>query len=79
MQTVWEQEFDEQQLEEVILDAEKPYRTVKIRASFFPDVREHVIEFFASNSDYFSWSHEDVTGTETNLITQKPNVNPHHI
>lgn len=45
MQALGEQDFNKQQVDDVILDPSKPEQTIKIRASLSSDVRQHVIEF----------------------------------
>ena len=78
MQTLGEQDFDEEQVAEIIPDAGKPEQIVKIGASLAPNVREQVIKFLTTNVDYFAWSHEDVTGIYLDVITHKLNVDPHY-
>lgn len=65
-------------MDEVILDADKPDRTIKLGASLSPDVREQIIKFLTSKTDCFAWSHEDVIGIDPDVITHKLNVETHH-
>ncbi|XP_010676986.1 uncharacterized protein LOC104892696 [Beta vulgaris subsp. vulgaris] len=78
MQTLGEQDFDEQQVDEVVLDPSKPDQTVKIGAALSPDVRQQIIDFLKANADCFAWSHEDVTGIDPDVITHRLNVDPNH-
>lgn len=65
-------------MDEIILDADKPERTVKIGGSLAHDVREQIIKFLASNADCFAWSYKGVTGIDHDVIAHKLNIDPHH-
>jgi hypothetical protein len=41
-----------------------------------PKVKESLVQFLKSNKDVFAWTHEDMPGIDTSVISHKLNVNP---
>ncbi|XP_056697885.1 uncharacterized protein [Spinacia oleracea] len=67
-----------QQLDEVILDPAKPERVVFIGCDVPDNIRSELITNLKANADYFAWSHEDMPGISSDVITHKLSVDPHH-
>lgn len=59
-----------------MLDPEKPDQVLQVGASLPPDLKTNVIQFLKENSDYFTWSYEDIVGIDPKVITHKLNVDP---
>uniref|UniRef100_A0A2N9J642 Uncharacterized protein n=1 Tax=Fagus sylvatica TaxID=28930 RepID=A0A2N9J642_FAGSY len=65
-----------EQLETVKLEDGNPERTTKVGADLPPLMKESLIQFLKSNKDVFAWTHEDMPGIDTSVISHKLNVNP---
>uniref|UniRef100_A0A2N9GIS8 Integrase catalytic domain-containing protein n=1 Tax=Fagus sylvatica TaxID=28930 RepID=A0A2N9GIS8_FAGSY len=65
-----------EQLETVRLEDGNPERTTKVGADLPPLIKESLIRFLKSNKDVFAWTHEDMPGIDTSVISHKLNVNP---
>ncbi|KAK1583598.1 hypothetical protein Q3G72_025383 [Acer saccharum] len=54
---------------EVILDPDEPSKIVKIGASLCGDIKAKLITLLREYQDVFTWSHKDMPGIDTNVIS----------
>ena len=62
-----------EELEEVMLDDQKPDRTTNIETKMDGRLKESMIKFLKNNSDVFAWTHEDMPGIDPSVIYHKLN------
>uniref|UniRef100_A0A2N9ICH8 Uncharacterized protein n=1 Tax=Fagus sylvatica TaxID=28930 RepID=A0A2N9ICH8_FAGSY len=65
-----------EELEEIVLDDEKPSKTTSIGTKMDRTIREAMISFLKSNLDVFAWTHDDMPGIDPATICHKLNVDP---
>jgi hypothetical protein len=65
-----------EELEVIVLDDEKPHKTISIRTKMDKRLRESMIEFLKNNLDVFAWTYDDMPGIDPEAICHKLNVNP---
>jgi hypothetical protein len=65
-----------EELEVVVLDDEKPHKTMNIRTRMDERLREFIIKFLKSNLDVFTWTHDNMLGIDPSTIFHKLNVDP---
>uniref|UniRef100_A0A2N9ICY4 Uncharacterized protein n=1 Tax=Fagus sylvatica TaxID=28930 RepID=A0A2N9ICY4_FAGSY len=65
-----------EELEEIVLDDEKPSKTTSIGTKMDKTIREAMISFLKSNLDVFAWTHDDMPGIDPATICHKLNVDP---
>lgn len=63
-------------LVEISLWADSKERTVRISTNLLKESKMVVMEFLRANSVVFAWSHEDMSGIDPRVITQKLNIRP---
>ena len=63
-------------LEEISLDDDTPYRTTRIGTQADLIVRKELALFLKSNRDVFALSHEDMLGISPGTMVHKLNVRP---
>jgi len=61
---------------EVILEADKPDRKVRIGATLSGEIKEALIELLRRNKESFSWSAADMPGIDPSIICHELNVDP---
>uniref|UniRef100_A0A2N9E2N4 RNase H type-1 domain-containing protein n=1 Tax=Fagus sylvatica TaxID=28930 RepID=A0A2N9E2N4_FAGSY len=61
-----------EELEEIVLIEGDEKKTTRIGTS----IRASVVSFLRGNADVFAWSHDDMPGISTEVISHKLNVNP---
>ncbi|KAK0598401.1 hypothetical protein LWI29_034306 [Acer saccharum] len=62
--------------EEVVLDPDEPSRTVKIGANLSEHIKAKLTVLLRGCKDVFAWSHEDMPGIDTKVISHYLSVNP---
>uniref|UniRef100_A0A2N9HSS1 Reverse transcriptase n=1 Tax=Fagus sylvatica TaxID=28930 RepID=A0A2N9HSS1_FAGSY len=65
-----------EELEEIVLDDEKPSKTTSIGTKMDRTIREAMISFLKNNLDVFAWTHDDMPGIDPATICHKLNVDP---
>ena len=63
-------------LEDVPLDESNPEKFTKIGTSMKEKMRQDLVQFLKKNTDVFAWSHEDMPGIDSSVITHHLNVSP---
>ena len=63
-------------LEDVPLDESNPKKFTKIGTSMKEKMKQDLIQFLKKNTDVFAWSHEDMPGIDSSVITHHLNVSP---
>uniref|UniRef100_A0A2N9GA07 Uncharacterized protein n=1 Tax=Fagus sylvatica TaxID=28930 RepID=A0A2N9GA07_FAGSY len=65
-----------EELEEIVLIEGDEKKTTRIGTSMAKEIRASVVSFLRENADVFAWSHDDMPGISTEVISHKLNVNP---
>uniref|UniRef100_A0A2N9GXI9 Uncharacterized protein n=1 Tax=Fagus sylvatica TaxID=28930 RepID=A0A2N9GXI9_FAGSY len=65
-----------EELEEIVLIEGDEKKTTRIGTSMAKEIRASVVSFLRGNADVFAWSHDDMPGISTEVISHKLNVNP---
>ena len=65
-----------EELEEVVLDDQKPDQTINIGMKMDGGLKESMIKFLKNNSDVFAWTHEDMPGIDPSVICHRLNIDP---
>jgi hypothetical protein len=65
-----------EELEEIVLIECDEKQTTRIGTSMAKEIRASVVNFLRGNADVFAWSHDDMPGISTEVISHKLNVNP---
>jgi hypothetical protein len=65
-----------EELEVIVLDDEKPYKTTSIGTKMDGRLRDAMIEFLKDNLDVFAWTYDDMPSIDRTAICHKLNVNP---
>uniref|UniRef100_A0A2N9GFR2 Uncharacterized protein n=1 Tax=Fagus sylvatica TaxID=28930 RepID=A0A2N9GFR2_FAGSY len=65
-----------EELEEIVLKEGNEKKTTRIGTSMTKEIRALVVSFLRENADVFAWSHDDMLGIGTEVISHKLNVNP---
>uniref|UniRef100_A0A2N9GKA7 Integrase catalytic domain-containing protein n=1 Tax=Fagus sylvatica TaxID=28930 RepID=A0A2N9GKA7_FAGSY len=65
-----------EELEVIVLDDEKPHKTISIGTKVDERLRESMIKFLKDNLDVFAWTHDDMPGIDPTTICHKLNVDP---
>ncbi|XP_060972375.1 uncharacterized protein LOC133038292 [Cannabis sativa] len=63
-------------LDDVCISKEFPDHKVQIGTKLTPEFRARLIEFLIKRHHCFAWSHEDMTGIDSNIIVHKLQVDP---
>ena len=63
-------------LEEIPLDEGDPGKSTRIGADLEGKIKKGLIYFLRKNIDVFAWSHEDMSGIDSSVITHRLNVDP---
>ena len=64
------------ELDTIELKDGHPKKTTKIGANLPPKMKESLVRFLKNNKDVFAWSHKDMPGIDSSIISHKLNVNP---
>uniref|UniRef100_A0A2N9FIS9 Uncharacterized protein n=1 Tax=Fagus sylvatica TaxID=28930 RepID=A0A2N9FIS9_FAGSY len=64
------------ELDTIELEDGRPERTTKVGADLPPEMKESLVQFLKDNKDVFAWSHEDMPGINSSIISHKLNVDP---
>ena len=65
-----------EELEEIVLIEGNEKKTTRIGTSMTKEIRALVVSFLRENADVFAWSHDDMSGISTEVISHKLNINP---
>jgi hypothetical protein len=65
-----------EELEEIVLIEGDEKKTTRIETSMAKEIRASVVSFLRGNADVFAWSHDNMPGISTEVISHKLNVNP---
>uniref|UniRef100_A0A2N9F8I3 Integrase catalytic domain-containing protein n=1 Tax=Fagus sylvatica TaxID=28930 RepID=A0A2N9F8I3_FAGSY len=65
-----------EELEEIVLIEGDEKKTTRIGTSMAKEIRASVVSFLRGNADVFAWSHDNMPGISTEVISHKLNVNP---
>ena len=65
-----------EELEDIVLMEGDEKKTTRIGTSMTKEIRASVIGFLKGNANVFAWSHDDMPGINTEVISHKINVNP---
>ena len=65
---------EDDNLEKLSVDPEKPEKLLSIGMDLAPEVREELISFLMNNLDCFAWSYDDMTGISPDVVEQQLNV-----
>uniref|UniRef100_A0A2N9H5N8 Uncharacterized protein n=1 Tax=Fagus sylvatica TaxID=28930 RepID=A0A2N9H5N8_FAGSY len=65
-----------EELEEIVLIEGDEKKITRIGTSMAKEIRASVVSFLRGNADVFAWSHDDMPGISTEVISHKLNVNP---
>ena len=65
-----------EELDEVQIHPFFSNHKAQIGANLDPSMRANFIDFLTQRHDCFSWSHEDMTGVDPELITHELHVDP---
>uniref|UniRef100_A0A2N9EKU0 Uncharacterized protein n=1 Tax=Fagus sylvatica TaxID=28930 RepID=A0A2N9EKU0_FAGSY len=65
-----------EELEEIVLIEGDEKKTTRIGTSMAKEIRASVVNFLRGNADVFAWSHDDMPGISTEVISHELNVNP---
>ena len=63
-------------LEDISLDENNPERCTKVGTDLEEKIKKELVHFLKKNIDVFAWSHEDMPGIDSNVITHRLNVCP---
>ena len=63
-------------LEDISLDEDNPKKSTRIGANLEGKIKKDLIHFLRENIDVFAWSHEDMPGIDSSVITHRLNVYP---
>ena len=63
-------------LENISLDEDDPKKSTRIGANLEEKMKDDLIHFLRENIDVFAWSHEDMSGIDPSVITNRLNVYP---
>jgi ribonuclease HI len=65
-----------EELEEIVLIEGDEKKTTRIGTSMAKEIRASVVNFLRGNADVFAWSHDDMPGISTEVISHELSVNP---
>ena len=65
-----------QELEEVNLVDGDTTKVIKVGTGLSTVLKSKIVEFLNQNLDVFAWTHEDMTGIDSEVIEHKLNVDP---
>ena len=60
----------------MILDSSEPTKVVKIGANLNEDIKINLAYLLKEYKDVFAWSHEDMPGIDTKVISHNLTVDP---
>ena len=63
-------------LENISLDKDNPEKSTRIGIDLEAKIKKDLIHFLRENIDVFAWSHEDMPGIDSSVITHCLNVYP---
>ena len=63
-------------LENISLDKDNPKRCTKVRADLKEKTKKDLVRFLRKSIDVFAWSHKDMPGIYSSVITHRLNVYP---
>ena len=63
-------------LEDIPLDDDDPGKSTRIGVDLEGKIKKGLICFLRKNIDVFAWSHEDMPGIDSSVITHRLNVYP---
>ena len=61
-------------LEDIPLEEGNPEKFTRIGTSMKEKTKQNLVQFLKENIDVFAWSHEDMLGTDSSVITHRLNV-----
>ena len=61
---------------DVPLEESNPERFTRIRTSMEEKTKQDLVQFLKKSMDVFAWSHEDMSGIDSSVITHCLNVSP---
>uniref|UniRef100_A0A2N9GJ57 RNA-directed DNA polymerase n=1 Tax=Fagus sylvatica TaxID=28930 RepID=A0A2N9GJ57_FAGSY len=67
-----------EELEEIVLIEGDEKKTTRIGTSMAKEIRASVVSFLRGNADVFAWSHDDMPGISTEVISHKLERQPFH-
>ena len=63
-------------LEDIPLHEDDPRKSTRIGADLEGKIKKGLVCFLRKNIDVFAWSHEDMSGIDSSVITHRLNVHP---
>ena len=63
-------------IKDVILDSSEPTKVVKIGANLNEDIKINLAYLLKEYKDVFAWSHKDIPGIDTKVISHYLTVDP---
>ena len=63
-------------LENISLDEDNPERCTRVGADLEEKTKKDLVHFLRKSINVFAWSHEDMSGTDPNVITHCLNMYP---
>jgi hypothetical protein len=53
-------------------------KRVRVGSLLSPEIKESLVAFLRSNTDVFSWCHDDMPGIDPSIILHRLNVDPNY-
>ena len=63
-------------MEDVFLDENNPERCTRVEVDLKEKIKKDLVRFLKKSIDVFSWSHGDMLGIDSSVITHSLNVCP---
>ena len=63
-------------MEDVFLDENNPERCTRVGADLEKKTKKDLVHFLKKSIDVFAWSHDDMLGIDSSVITHRLNVCP---
>ena len=61
---------------DVPLEESNPERFTRIRTSMEEKTKQDLVQFLKKSMDVFAWSHKDMSGIDSSVVTHCLNVSP---